>query len=114
MQAAAQPLLDAVRASPEVDTAAASPAALFDECLVRAISIRYRVPQDPSSGARRTAAMLAEYRNGFILERYFYEQLADYERSTQSLSEYYPRLLARLDAGQELQRWQAERATPAR
>ena len=80
----------------------------MEECLVRAISLRYAAAGHPETAEDLFAVMLAEYRSGYILERFFWEQLAGYERDDADLRQYYPRMLRTLDAGAELQRWQRE------
>jgi len=52
--------------------------------------------------------MMKEYRSGYILERYFWEKLADYEASNKSLRQYYPVMLDSLNVLKEIRRWQAE------
>jgi hypothetical protein len=54
---------------------------------------------------------MQEYRSGYRLEAFFYEQLGGYEKSNGPLSEYYPTMLKNLDMKYELARWE-ERGRP--
>lgn len=80
----------------------------LDENLVRAISLKYLDDGTPARSAQLRELMMQEYRSGYILERFFYEQLDEYEKSGQGLGTYYPIMLKRLDANYELARWKAE------
>jgi hypothetical protein len=104
----ARPLLQALRtANAEGDFR--SPAALLDESLVRAVSLRYGFANaSPEERSALEADMLKEYRAGYILERYFWEKLADYEASNESLRQYYPVMLDSLNVLTEIRRWQAQ------
>jgi hypothetical protein len=104
----ARPVLEALRmANAEGDFR--SPAALLDESLVRAVSLRYDMAKATSEQkAALEKDLLQEYRSGYILERYFWEKLADYEASAQSLRQYYPVMLDSLNVLKEIRRWQAE------
>jgi len=114
LQAPAGALVAEARKAMGEGAATKSIAAFMDECLVRAISLRYLARGDPARLARLENVMLEEYRQGYILERFFWERLADFEAKRESLAEAYPRMLAQLDAEAELDRWQAARAAKAR
>ena len=104
----ARPVLEALRMT-NAEGDFRSPAALLDESLVRAVSLRYGMARATSQEkADLEKDMLQEYRSGYILERYFWEKLADYEASTQSLRQYYPVMLDSLNVLQEIRRWQNE------
>ena len=83
----------------------------LDENLVRAISLKYLDDATPARSAKLREVMMQEYRSGYILERFFYEQLGEYEKSGQGLSAYYPTMLKRLDAKYELASWKQETKT---
>ena len=104
----ARPILQALRtANAEGDFR--SPAAVLDESLVRAVSLRYGFANaTPEERAALEADMLKEYRSGYILERYFWEKLVDYEASNTSLRQYYPVMLDSLNVLNEIRRWQTE------
>ena len=86
-----------------------SVAAFVDEDLVRAISIRYLGAGKPERLPKLAETMMAEYRGGHVLERFFFEQLEAFETSSVDLRRYYPQMLARLDPEAELGRWQQEK-----
>jgi len=110
----AKALVDTARQIPDVASDADSIDKFFDENLVRAISLKYLDTGDAARDDRRRSNMLEEYRSGYILERFFYEQLSDYEKSGEPLRLYYPKMLARLDPAKELERWKLETAKPTR
>ena len=57
--------------------------------------------------------MMREYRAGYTLEPFFYDQLADYRKSGESLAAFYPVMLKHLDVKAELSRWQ-QTGTPGK
>jgi hypothetical protein len=87
-----------------------SVAAYVDEELVRTISLRYLTAAKRERLDSLTRAMLDEYRSGHILERFFWEQLADFERGSSDIRQFYPTMLERLDPEVELERWREARA----
>jgi len=104
----ARPVLEALRTT-NAEGDFRSPAALLDESLVRALSLRYGFPNaTPEERTALEADMLKEYRAGYVLERYFWETLADYEKTTQTLRQYYPVMLDSLNVLKEIRRWQAD------
>ncbi len=46
-----------------------------------------------------------EYKLGFILCLHIYENLSEYEKSNQSLEEYYPVIILNIDIDKEIKRW---------
>jgi hypothetical protein len=107
-QQRAQPLFDAAREIPAIQKGYKALDNFFDECLVRAISLKYLDTGDAKRAAALRNIMMEEYKSGYILERFFYEQLDEYEKSKKSLREYYPQMLRRLDVEKELARWRQE------
>jgi len=83
----------------------------LDENLVRAISLKYLNNGDQARSQRLLETMMQEYRSGYTLEPFFYEQLGDYEKSNEPLSEYYPTMLRRLNVKDELARWEQKPKT---
>lgn len=107
-QQRAEPLFDAARRLPFIEKKYKTIEGFFDECLVRAISLKYLDTGDAKRAEILRSAMMDEYKSGYILERYFYEQLGEYEKSKKSLREYYPLMLKRLDVEKEINRWRQE------
>jgi hypothetical protein len=96
---------EAVRALGEPESRYRTIAAFMDENLVRAVALRYFVPRRPEREAELAAQMMDEWRSGYILVRFFWEQLSGYEQQPADLRQYYPRMVARLDPEAELRRW---------
>jgi hypothetical protein len=99
-------LFETARRLPDIGSSLTGLDAYFDENLVRAISLKYLEKSDSQRAEKLHKEMMQEYRQGYILERFFYEELSDYERSGQPLRLYYSRMLSRLDAENELKRWE--------
>lgn len=108
LQSRAEPLFALAETVEGIKGEFSSLAAFCDENLVRAVSIRYLVGRSPKRDSALFRAMLEEYRGGLTLERHFYEQLSDYEKSGRPLREYYPELLRNLDVMRESKRWEDE------
>lgn len=80
-------------------------AAFVDENLVRALSLRYLVPKRPDREQALAAVAISEWKQGYVLERFFWEQLAEFEKQGIDLRRYIPVMLANVDAEAELRRW---------
>lgn len=64
---------------------------VIKECVIRAIQVRLLAPE------RRERAIVREEQAGMLLVRPLTEQLADYEKSDRTISEYMPKLLQTLN-----------------
>ena len=84
-------------------------AAFVDENLVRTVSLRYLVAARPDRESEFESEMMDEWKSGYSLMRFFWEQLILYERQAADLRAYYPTMLTRLDPAAELARWRAAR-----
>jgi hypothetical protein len=104
LQQTAEPLFELAKAQRGMEDLTTLQGFL-DENLVRAISLKYLDNGDPVHTRRLEDAMMKEYQAGYTMERYFYEQLSEYQKSTQPLTEYYPTMLRHLDVKFELARW---------
>jgi hypothetical protein len=104
-------LLDEANRALGGDSSLSSVEAFVDENLVRAVSLRYLAGgrRDREREERLFRAMDDEYRSGYVLERFFWEQLAAYETSAADLRTYYPTMISHLDAASELKRWRDAR-----
>lgn len=71
--------------------------------LIEATAIRLAITTDDAASPQRSA-----YARGLVLVDHFTSQLAEYERTTVSLADYYPRMVTAIDLDVELRRW-AER-----
>src|ERR1019366_9642122 len=113
LQDPARPIFELAKTLPGIDDVE-SLQNFLDENLVRAISLKYLDDETPALSSHHRELMVNEYSSGYILERFFYDQLGDYEKSTLPLSVYYPTMLKRLDAKYELARWKQETKTPSK
>jgi hypothetical protein len=84
----------------------------LDENLVRAISLRYLDGRDPARTNHLQESLMKDYRSGYTLEVFFYEQLGEYENTNQSLSEFFPIMLRHLRVKDELARWEHAKGLP--
>jgi hypothetical protein len=110
-QKRALPVFDAVKDLPDIRSTYGTLQSFLDECLVKAIELKYLDTGDAKRSERLRSAMMTSYRKGYILTRYFYEQLALYDQTYKPLREFYPEMLRRLDGGKELARWKHENGT---
>jgi len=121
-----QPLLRSVVESPLNEIYREDVEALVSECLIRAIEARTmdtglpplktgdrftgdqsraEIARQQQAEAIRVARVQRDMQEGFILTKYFYEQLAIYERSTESLRDAIGEMVYGMDV--DLQRRQA-------
>ncbi len=104
LQAPARPVYEFAKTLPGIGDVE-SLQNFLDENLVRAISLKYLDAKTPARSQHHRERMMQEYASGYILERFFYDQLVEYEKSNLPLSVYYPSMLKLLDARYELARW---------
>lgn len=76
---------------------------IVTESMIEATAIRVALTGDEAQAAVRAA-----YARGLVLVDHFTAQLADFERTTAILVDFYPRMVAAIDLDLELRRW-AER-----
>jgi hypothetical protein len=60
------------------------------------------------------AEMMEEWRSGWILEGFFYDELGRFERGRISLAKWYPKALDGLNPETELSRWKAAQSGQSR
>lgn len=107
LQEPARPLYDLAKTIPDIGDVE-SLQNFLDENLVRAISLKYLDNGEPARSRHLREVMMQEYRSGYVLERFFYDLLGEYEKSGLPLAAYYPTMLKRLDVNYELARWEQE------
>ena len=105
LQEPAEPLFELAKKQPDVGDVA-NLQNFLDENLVRAICLKYLDNGDPARSRHLLETMMQEYRSGYTLKPFFYEQLSGYEKSNEPLSEYYPTMLKQLHVKDELARWE--------
>lgn len=97
------PLLDAVKLAPMDESFKADPALLATECLIRAVEARTmsggKAPQADQDRAVDTAMS-----QGYVLTRYFYEKLLDFEKDSIGFRSALPTMLADVDVRKEEKR----------
>lgn len=102
------PLLSAVEDAPLQDSFKNDVALLMTESLIRAIEVRMDQPSQAEQEHRVNAAM----EEGYILSRYFFGALEEFEKGPAGFRDAYPDMLYHLNVTQELQRAAEIRFSP--
>ncbi len=110
-----EPLLEVVRAAPLDESFKNDSSLLVTECLIRAIEARTgALGKAPESA--RDQAVQQSVEQGFILTRYFYDALANFEKDPAGLRNAYGEMLSSIETGKEKKRAEqiqfASRADP--
>jgi tetratricopeptide (TPR) repeat protein len=97
------PLLDSVKLAPMDESFKADPSLLVTECLIRAIEARTQ------SGAKAPLAdqdrsVEVSMSQGYVLTRYFYEKLLDFEKDSIGFKNALPAMLTQIDIRKEERR----------
>jgi tetratricopeptide (TPR) repeat protein len=97
------PVLDAVKLAPMDESFKADPVLLVTECVIRAIEARTlaggKAPlADQERGVEQSVSQ------GFVLTRYFYERLQEFEKSEVGFNTAFPQMLAQIDVHKEQKR----------
>ena len=97
------PLLDSVKLAPMDESFKADSSLLVTECLIRAIEARTQ------SGARapqtdQDRSVEVSMSQGYVLTRYFYEKLLDFEKDSIGFKNALPAMLAQIDVRKEEKR----------
>jgi tetratricopeptide (TPR) repeat protein len=94
------PLLQAVKAAPMDQSYKDDAGLLIVECLIRAVEIRTSgSKKDPET--ERDSAIEASAKQGFVLTRYFYDQLVEFEKSPTGFRLAFPKMLEGINPGRE-------------
>ena len=97
------PLLEAVKRAPMEESFKVDTSLLVTECLVRAIEIRMQ-GSAKTPEALRTDAVEKSVEQGYILTRYFYDSLAQFEKDPEGIKNAYMDLLSGIDIKKEEKR----------
>ena len=98
-----EPLLDEVKSAPMDEVFKANISLLVTECLVRAIEARTMgTPKTPE--AERLKTIEDSDKEGYILTRYFYDELIKFEKDPIGLRNSYASMLDSIDVGREMKR----------
>jgi tetratricopeptide (TPR) repeat protein len=98
-----QPLLEAVRTAPLDDSFKNDVSLLLTESLIRAIEAR-TAKESKAPDTERQQMVEEDVREGFILTRYFYDELIKFEKDAVGLRDAYPDMLYAIDLARELKR----------
>lgn len=97
-----EPILLDIRSSPLARPFRQDIALLVNECLIRAIEARMTIPK--SDERARQAYVEHSVEQGFVLTRYFYDALANFEKGSGGMKTVYGDLLHGLDLDHERKR----------
>jgi len=97
------PLLESVKRAPMEEAFKIDTSLLVTECLVRAVEIRTE-GNSKTPEALRTDAVEKSMEQGFILTRYFYDSLAQFEKAPEGIRNAYIDLLNTVDLKKEEKR----------
>jgi tetratricopeptide (TPR) repeat protein len=100
---ALEPILDAVKLAPMDESFKADPVLLATECVIRSIEARAPVT-GKASLSDQEHAVDESMAQGFVLTRYFYERLLDFEKDTIGFRNSLPPMLAQIDVRKEQKR----------
>jgi tetratricopeptide (TPR) repeat protein len=98
-----EPLLDSVKGAPMEEAFRTDTFLLVTECLIRAIEIRTQ-GNSKTPEALRADAVDKSVEQGFILTRYFYDSLAQFEKDPAGIRNAYSDLLNNVDLKKEQKR----------
>ena len=78
---------------------------IVNESFVRTIDIALQREIFELTEEETTKLIMNEYKLGFILCPFIYENLREFEESSQSIDEYFPAIISRLSIENETGRW---------
>ena len=94
-----EPILLDIRFAPLAKSFKQDIALMVNECLIRAIEARISIPKTDERA--QLAYVQRSMEQGFVLTRYFYDALANFEKSGSGLKTVYGDMLHDLDLGRE-------------
>jgi tetratricopeptide (TPR) repeat protein len=97
-----EPILEDIRTAPLNRSFKEDIALMVNECLIRAIETRTAIPR--SNERAREAYVERSVQEGFVLTRYFYEALEQFEKESTGLKTGYGDLLHSVDLERERKR----------
>lgn len=96
-----EPLLQSVKRAPLEESFKTDISLLVTECLIRAIEIRTTGGKQPAQEAMRAQAVDDAVKQGYILTKYFYDQVVAFEKDPTGIRGAYGDFIANLDLGRE-------------
>jgi tetratricopeptide (TPR) repeat protein len=97
------PLMDAVKLAPMDENFKEDPSLLVTECVIRAVEAR-TLSGGKAAQAEQDRAVEGSMEQGFILTRYFYERLLQFEKDSVGFKVAFPNMLAAIDVRAERRR----------
>ena len=94
-----EPILEDVRNAPMAASFKNDIALMVNECLIRAIEARTTISK--ANEAARNAYVQRSVEEGLVLTRFFYDQLADFEKESTGMQSAYGALLHNVDLERE-------------
>jgi hypothetical protein len=98
-----EPLLDAVKLAPMDESFKSDPSLLVTECVIRSIEARTQ-NGGKASLTDQERAVEESMAQGFVLTRYFYERLLDFEKDNIGFRNALPAMLTQIDVRKEQKR----------
>jgi hypothetical protein len=98
-----EPMLDSVKLAPMDESFKADPSLLVTECLIRAVEAR-TVSGGHAPQVEQDRAVDDSMSQGYVLTRYFYEQLLNFEKDSVGFKNALPAMLAGIDVRREQKR----------
>jgi hypothetical protein len=95
-----EPLLDAVKLAPMDESFKSDPALLVTECVIRSIEARTPV-NGKASLSEQDRAVNDSMAQGFVLTRYFYDRLLEFEKDSIGFRNALPAMLTQIDIRKE-------------
>lgn len=98
-----EPVLETVKLAPMDESFKADPSLLVTECVIRSIEARTGADGKSPLSAQQQAVEQS-MAQGFVLTRYFYERLLDFEKDNVGFKNAIPTMLAQIDVRKEQRR----------
>lgn len=98
-----EPILDAVKLAPMDESFKADPALLVTECLIRSVEARTQ-SDGKAPQTEQDRAVDDSMAQGYVLTRYFYERLLDFEKDSNGFNNALPLMLNQIDVRREQKR----------
>lgn len=100
---ALEPLMDALKLAPMDESFKSDPSLLVTECVIRSIEARVPV-SGKTSLAEQDRAVEDFMAQGFVLTRYFYDRLLEFEKDNIGFRNALPAMLTQIDVRREQKR----------
>ena len=97
-----EPILEDVGKAPMAASFKNDIALMVNECLIRAIEARTTIPK--TNEAARNAYVQRSVEEGFLLTRFFFDQLGDFEKESTGMKDAYGNLLHQISLERERKR----------